>query len=158
MLQSFFLFCFDIVDCRGRLEVTGGTKSRQQQARTESQQARWLSFSRVSFWYGRGRINITEWSNSYFKWRGIKGLRLCVFGLCRSWYDVICTGFCAPMCLISALFSLGLFELFTYSNWHVFPFYLSIFNTGEACAWQYYTCICFGGKRAKIFWTKSSSS
>jgi len=57
------------------MEVGGGTESRQQQARTESQQARWLSFSRVSFWYGRGRINITEWSNSDFKWRGTKGLR-----------------------------------------------------------------------------------
>lgn len=42
-----------------------------------------------------------------------------------------CIKFCAPMYLISALFSLRLFELFTHSNWHVFPFYLSILNTGK---------------------------
>jgi hypothetical protein len=41
------------------------------------------------------------------------------------------TGFCSRICFISALFSLGLFELFTYSNWHVFSFYLSILNTGK---------------------------
>lgn len=39
--------------------------------------------------------------------------------------------FCIPMRLVVAPFSPELFELFTYSNWQFFPFYLSILITGQ---------------------------